>query len=82
MKVVLPVGGRACLSSGVLRRMDRGHFGKAELAFATGRGASAFFTVIHVDACDTERGDSTSRKVRKVRKGKEVGHFAYLANLA
>ena len=46
-----------------------------------GLGASAF-TVIHVDACDAERGDSTSRKVRKVRKGKEVGHFAYLANLA
>ena len=45
-------------------------------------GASAFFTVIQVDACDTERGDSTSRKVRKVRKGKDVGNFAYLANFA
>ena len=45
-------------------------------------GASAFFTVIQVDACDTERGDSTSRKVRKVRKGKDVGHFADFADFA
>ena len=28
--------GHACLSSVALRRMDRDHFGKAELAFATG----------------------------------------------
>ena len=55
------------------------HCGKPEVERDNMPGASAFFTVIHVDACDTERGDSTSRKVRK---GKEVGHFAYLANLA
>ena len=62
--------------------MQRKHFFCIFFCIGMSAGVSAFFTVIHVDACDTERGDSTSRKVRNVRKGKEVGHFAYLANLA